>query len=31
MHGTSGTAVTTIEDVLAVDAWARARARELNR
>ena len=28
---TSGTGVTTLEDVLAVDAWARARARELNR
>jgi 1-deoxy-D-xylulose 5-phosphate reductoisomerase len=27
----SGTGVTTLEDVLAVDAWARARARELNR
>jgi 1-deoxy-D-xylulose-5-phosphate reductoisomerase len=30
-HQTSGTGVTTLEDVLAVDAWARARARELNR
>ena len=30
-HETSGTGVTTLEDVLAVDAWARARARELNR
>jgi len=30
-HDTSGTGVTTLEDVLAVDAWARARARELNR
>ena len=30
-HDTSRTGVTTIEDVLAVDAWARARARELNR
>ena len=29
-HDTSRTGVTTIEDVLAVDAWARARARELN-
>ena len=28
---TSPAAVTTIDDVLAVDAWARARARELNR
>ncbi|HEY2578129.1 MAG TPA: 1-deoxy-D-xylulose-5-phosphate reductoisomerase, partial [Streptosporangiaceae bacterium] len=27
----SGPGVTTLEDVLAVDAWARARARELNR
>jgi len=30
-HDTSGTGVTTLEDVLAVDSWARARARELNR
>jgi 1-deoxy-D-xylulose-5-phosphate reductoisomerase len=30
-HGTSGSGVTTLDDVLAVDAWARARARELNR
>jgi len=30
-HDTSRTDVTTLEDVLAVDAWARARARELNR
>jgi 1-deoxy-D-xylulose 5-phosphate reductoisomerase len=30
-HDTSGTGVTTLEDVLAVDAWARARAREINR
>ena len=30
-HETSGTGVTTLEDVLVVDAWARARARELNR
>jgi 1-deoxy-D-xylulose 5-phosphate reductoisomerase len=30
-HETSGTGVTTLEDVLAVDAWARTRARELNR
>jgi 1-deoxy-D-xylulose-5-phosphate reductoisomerase len=30
-HDTSRTGVTTLEDVLAVDAWARARARELNR
>ncbi|HJZ07492.1 MAG TPA: 1-deoxy-D-xylulose-5-phosphate reductoisomerase [Trebonia sp.] len=30
-HETSGTGVTTLEDVLAVDAWARARAREINR
>ena len=30
-HDTSSTGVTTLEDVLAVDAWARARARELNR
>jgi len=29
-HGASSTGVTTLEDVLAVDAWARARARELN-
>jgi hypothetical protein len=28
---TSPAGVTTIDDVLAVDAWARARARELNR
>ncbi len=28
---TSRTGVTTLDDVLAVDAWARARARELNR
>jgi 1-deoxy-D-xylulose-5-phosphate reductoisomerase len=30
-HDTSRTGVTTVEDVLAVDAWARARARELTR
>jgi 1-deoxy-D-xylulose 5-phosphate reductoisomerase len=30
-HDPSGGGVTTLEDVLAVDAWARARARELNR
>jgi 1-deoxy-D-xylulose-5-phosphate reductoisomerase len=30
-HDTSSAGVTTIEDVLEVDAWARARARELNR
>jgi 1-deoxy-D-xylulose-5-phosphate reductoisomerase len=30
-HDTSGAGVTTLEDVLAVDSWARARARELNR
>ncbi len=30
-HDTSRSAVATLEDVLAVDAWARARARELNR
>ena len=30
-HDTSGTGVATLEDVLAVDAWARVRARELNR
>jgi len=30
-HDTSPAGVTTLEDVLAVDAWARARARELNR
>jgi 1-deoxy-D-xylulose-5-phosphate reductoisomerase len=30
-HGTSRTGATTIEDVLGVDAWARARARELTR
>jgi 1-deoxy-D-xylulose-5-phosphate reductoisomerase len=30
-HDTSGTGVATLEDVLAVDSWARARARELNR
>ena len=30
-HDPSGTGVTTLEDVLEVDAWARARARELNR
>jgi 1-deoxy-D-xylulose-5-phosphate reductoisomerase len=30
-HDTPGTGSTTLEDVLAVDAWARARARELNR
>jgi 1-deoxy-D-xylulose-5-phosphate reductoisomerase len=30
-HDTSGTGVATVEDVLAVDSWARARARELNR
>ena len=29
-HDTSGTGVTTLDDVFAVDAWARARARELN-
>jgi 1-deoxy-D-xylulose-5-phosphate reductoisomerase len=29
-HDTSSTSVTTVDDVLAVDAWARARARELN-
>jgi 1-deoxy-D-xylulose-5-phosphate reductoisomerase len=29
-HDTSAAGVTTIEDVLAVDAWARARAVELN-
>jgi 1-deoxy-D-xylulose 5-phosphate reductoisomerase len=28
--GTTRTGVTTVEDVLGVDAWARARARELN-
>jgi 1-deoxy-D-xylulose-5-phosphate reductoisomerase len=30
-HDTSRTGVTTVEEVLAVDAWARIRARELNR
>jgi 1-deoxy-D-xylulose 5-phosphate reductoisomerase len=30
-HGTSRTGAATVEDVLAVDAWARARARELTR
>lgn len=30
-HDTSRTGATTVEDVLAVDAWARARARELTR
>jgi 1-deoxy-D-xylulose-5-phosphate reductoisomerase len=30
-HDTSPAGVTTLEDVLAVDTWARARARELNR
>jgi 1-deoxy-D-xylulose-5-phosphate reductoisomerase len=30
-HGTSGAGVNTLDDVLAVDAWARARARELTR
>jgi 1-deoxy-D-xylulose-5-phosphate reductoisomerase len=30
-HDTSRAGVATLEDVLAVDAWARARARELNR
>ncbi len=30
-HDTSRTGATTIEDVLAVDGWARARARELTR
>ena len=30
-HDTSRAEVTTVEDVLAVDAWARARARELSR
>jgi 1-deoxy-D-xylulose-5-phosphate reductoisomerase len=29
-HDTSGAGELTLEDVLAVDAWARARARELN-
>ena len=29
-HGTSPTGLPSLEDVLAVDAWARARARELN-
>lgn len=29
-HDTSSTSVTSVDDVLAVDAWARARARELN-
>ncbi|MGH2927972.1 MAG: 1-deoxy-D-xylulose-5-phosphate reductoisomerase, partial [Solirubrobacteraceae bacterium] len=28
-HETSPAGVTTVEDVLGVDAWARARAREL--
>jgi 1-deoxy-D-xylulose-5-phosphate reductoisomerase len=30
-HDTSRTGATTVEDVLAVDAWARSRARELTR
>jgi 1-deoxy-D-xylulose-5-phosphate reductoisomerase len=30
-HDTSRTGATTVEDVLEVDAWARARARELSR
>jgi 1-deoxy-D-xylulose-5-phosphate reductoisomerase len=30
-HDMSGAGESTLEDVLAVDAWARARARELNR
>jgi 1-deoxy-D-xylulose-5-phosphate reductoisomerase len=30
-HDTSRTGATTLDDVLAVDAWARSRARELNR
>jgi 1-deoxy-D-xylulose-5-phosphate reductoisomerase len=30
-HDTSSTGATMLEDVLAIDAWARARARELNR
>jgi len=30
-HNTSSAGTTTLDDVLAVDAWARARARELNR
>jgi 1-deoxy-D-xylulose 5-phosphate reductoisomerase len=30
-HDTSSADTTTLEDVLAVDAWARVRARELNR
>jgi 1-deoxy-D-xylulose-5-phosphate reductoisomerase len=30
-HDTSGAGVTTVDDVLAVDDWARARARELTR
>jgi len=30
-HGTSPTGLPSLEDVLAVDAWSRARARELNR
>jgi 1-deoxy-D-xylulose-5-phosphate reductoisomerase len=30
-HDTSSAGLTTLEDVLEVDAWARARARELNR
>jgi 1-deoxy-D-xylulose-5-phosphate reductoisomerase len=30
-HDTSGSAVTTVDEVLAVDDWARARARELTR
>jgi len=30
-HDTSRAGATTLDDVLAVDAWARARARELNR
>jgi len=30
-HDTSGAGATTVDDVLAVDAWARTRARELTR
>jgi 1-deoxy-D-xylulose-5-phosphate reductoisomerase len=30
-HDTSGAGVTTVDDVLAVDAWARTRAREITR
>jgi 1-deoxy-D-xylulose-5-phosphate reductoisomerase len=30
-HDASGAALTTVDDVLAVDEWARARARELTR